>query len=212
MTDFYIIKGVIVGFLIAAPVGPMGILCVKRALLFGFLSGVFSGLGAATADTLFAAIAAFGVSAIASLIESQQKLMELVGGTLLLGFAAKNLLSSAPLKVEDPEKSTKPHSLLGHYFSSFFLTITNPITVIATGALFASFGVGGDGDPLYRTLMLIAGVFIGSATWFVGLSTVSGVLLHKKLTDTTMHYVHKIAGVIFLVFGIAILSYAFFGH
>lgn len=212
MTDIYLIKGIIVGFLIAAPVGPMGVLCVKRALLFGFFSGVFSGLGAATADTFFATIAAFGVTAIASLIESQQKLLEIVGGILLFGFAAKNLLTPAPAKEEDPEKNTAPHSLLGHYFSSFFLTLANPITVIATGALFASFGAGGDNDPLYRTLMLIAGVFIGSATWFVGLSTISGVVLHRKLNDRTMHYVHKLAGVIFLIFGIAILSYAFWGH
>lgn len=212
MTDFYIIKGIIVGFLIAAPVGPMGILCVKRALLFGFPSGVFSGLGAATADTFFAAIAAFGITAIASLIQSKHTILEILGGFILLGFAAKNLLTEAPSKNEENDANSKPHSLIGHYFSSFFLTLSNPITVIATGALFASFGDIGENDPYLKTATLVLGVFIGSATWFVGLSTVSGLFLHKHLTDNTMKYVHKIAGIIFLVFGIAILGYSFFAR
>lgn len=208
-----LIKGMIVGFLIAAPVGPVGILCVKRTLVTGFLSGIFSGLGAASADTIFAAIAGFGITAIAALIESKKHMLEIIGGIILIIVAIKSVMTKKNIQENDndtPIIVRSKFAFVGDYFSSFFLTITNPITIIAVGALLASLGAIQVSGNYIATATLVLGVFLGSALWFTGLVTVVGFLLHKKLTIESMYYVHKIAGVIFFIFGISILIHSIF--
>lgn len=208
-----LIKGMIVGFLIAAPVGPVGILCVKRTIVHGFFSGLFSGIGAASADTVFAAIAGFGITAIAALIESQKHLLEILGGIILIIVAIKSLMTKRQNHETEADSATAERSkfaFVADYFSSFFLTITNPITIIAVGALLTSLGALEVSGNYLGTATLILGVFLGSALWFSGLVTVIGFLLHKRLTLNSMYYVHKIAGIIFLVFGISILIHSIF--
>lgn len=208
-----LLKGIIVGFLIAAPVGPVGILCVKRTLVNGYFSGLFSGFGAASADTIFATIAGFGITAIAALIESQKHLLEILGGIILLIVAAKSLLTKTITQEADNDSTTNIRSkfaFVGDFFSAFFLTITNPITIIAVGALLTSLGALEVSGDFVATSILILGVFLGSSLWFSGLVTVIGFLLHKRLTLQSMYYIHKVAGIIFLVFGISILIHSLF--
>jgi threonine/homoserine/homoserine lactone efflux protein len=202
-----LLKGILVGFLIAAPVGPMGILCVKRTLTFGPLAGIISGLGAATADAIFAVFAGFGIGAIAYIIESKQSMIELFGGIILIVLGIITFIHKSKTKLNGGN-GTNNLGALGNYFSSFFLTITNPITILAVGALFAGFGVIEIDGQTYETLTLILGVFIGSAAWFLGLSLVIGILLHKRLTDAHMQKVNMISSIIFIIFGVSILIYA----
>src|SRR5262245_29758963 len=120
----FFIKGIILGFSIAAPVGPIGILCVRKTLQFGRLSGFFSGLGAAAADTVYGIIAAFGLTFISNLLLAGQFWLRLLGGLFLIYLGLKTFLSKPP----KPENALSHKTLVGDFVSTFFLTMTNPMT------------------------------------------------------------------------------------
>ena len=127
------LKGIILGFSIAAPVGPIGILCIRKTLQFGRFSGLFSGLGAAVADTIFAVIAAFGLTLISDALLAGQFWLRLVGGAFLLYLGWKTFFT----KVLDKSQKISHTNLLHDFISTFFLTITNPMTILAFIAIFA---------------------------------------------------------------------------
>jgi threonine/homoserine/homoserine lactone efflux protein len=197
-----LLKGLIIGFSIAAPVGPIGILCIRRTLAEGQASGLFSGLGAATADAIYGCIAGFGLTFISNFLITQQVWLRLIGGGFLCYLGVKTFLS----KPAEQAALTETNGLLGSYISTFFLTITNPVTILSFAAIFAGLGVGGVGGNYVSAAILVLGVFIGSTSWWFILS--SGVtVLREKFNHRRLRWVNRISGIIITVFGlIALLS------
>ena len=194
------LKGVAAGLLIAAPVGPVGVLCVHRTLMRGQLHGLLSGLGAAVADSLFAVVAAYGLSFVSEFLLNHQIWLRLGGGILLLALGFKNLLSKPPAHdVEEPRRT-----LLGDMASAFALTVTNPITIISFLGVFAALGVSGQSMHADANA-LVAGVFTGSALWWLVLS--GGVGFARKAVEAIyLRRAHYISGGLLIAFGIGVLA------
>ena len=198
----FFLRGLIIGFSIAAPVGPIGVLCISRALTEGRISGLISGLGAATADALYGSIAAFGLAFISNILINQQGWIRLIGGVFLCSLGIKIFLSS-PAK---QAARVKGPGLVSTYASTFFLTLTNPMTILSFAAIFAGLGVGSETANYLFAGTLVLGVFIGSAFWWLILS--SGVsLIKKKIEFHRLRWVNRMSGILITIFGIlALLS------
>lgn len=196
------VNGAIIGFLLAAPVGPVGVLCAQRSLTHGRIAGLISGLGAATADTFFGLVAAFGLSVISDFIMEHQDWVRCVGGAALIGLSIK-LVVSAPARAAQ-SNGTTDH--LGNFFSTFALTITNPITIMSFAFVFASFGVMSAVVTAIDAWILVGGVFAGSITWWL-IITLGVGLFRGILSDRGMRWISRISAVIIFAFGvIALLS------
>ena len=194
------LKGIILGFSIAAPVGPIGILCVRKTLQFGRFSGLFSGLGAAFADSVYAIIAAFGLTMISNFLLAGQFWFRLIGGVFLLYLGWKTFVAKAAT-----DSKQVPHTtLLNDFISTFFLTITNPMTILSFLAVFAGLGLSSVHGDYLQAGGLVLGVFLGSALWWLLLS--EGVtMFRKKVSEKVMIWINRIAGVIILGFGVSAL-------
>ncbi|NTW61001.1 MAG: LysE family transporter, partial [Nitrospirae bacterium] len=158
MDTVFLLKGLIIGFVIAAPVGPIGVLCARRTLMHGRRAGFFSGMGAATADAIYGFIAAFGLTFISAVLVDHQFTFRLVGGGLLLYLGVKAFLAR-PVKKTDLPRSARHYA--GMYTSTFFLTLTNPMTILSFAAVFAGFGLAGTKGSILSAGVLILGVFLG---------------------------------------------------
>lgn len=197
--DFFL-KGLILGVSIAAPVGPIGILCIRKTLQFGRFSGLFSGLGAAFADSVYAAVAAFGLTVISNFLLAGQFWFRLIGGVFLLYLGWKTFAAKAATGAKHV-----PHtSLLNDFLSTFFLTITNPMTILSFLAVFAGLGLSSIEGDYFQAGGLVLGVFLGSALWWLLLS--EGVtLFRKKVSDKVMVWINRGAGLVIFGFGITAL-------
>lgn len=196
----FILKGVVLGFSIAAPVGPIGILCIRRTLQFGRFSGLFSGLGAAAADTVFGIIAAFGMTFISNFLLNSQPYLHLIGGVFLIYLGLKTFFHKPIEKLQ----AVQHKSLIGDFISTFFLTITNPMTILSYVAIFAGLGLSNQSTSYPNAIGLVGGVFLGSALWWLLLS--EGVtLFRKKVSQKVMLWINRMAGIIITGFGIAAL-------
>ena len=196
----FLLKGIILGFSIAAPVGPIGVLCIRRTLQFGRFSGLFSGLGAAAADVIYAVVAAFGLTFVSNMLMAGQFWLRLIGGLFLLYLGWKTFFA----KVNDRTKEVAHTSLAGDFISTFFLTITNPMTILSFLALFAGLGLSSMNSTYLEASSLVFGVFLGSAAWWLILS--EGVtLFRKKVSEKVMKWINHLAGAIIIGFGIAAL-------
>ena len=195
-----LLKGAIIGFSLAAPVGPVGMMCIRRTLTHGHLRGFVSGLGAATADSVYAIVAAFGITLISNFILQHEYTIRLVGGILLV------LLGIRTLLVHPVDRASK-NGINGHasaYVSMFLLTFTNPMTLFAFAVVFAGIGAGSAiGDTLTASF-LVAGVFCGSGLWFLLITT--AVHVYKdKFKVWGLKVVNVIAGSFILLCGIVVL-------
>jgi threonine/homoserine/homoserine lactone efflux protein len=198
----YLIKGLIIGLSIAVPVGPIGVLCIRRTLTQGRMVGFLSGLGAATADGLYGAIAGFGLTFLVSFIIGKQIWLRLIGGGLLCILGAKTFLSKPAEQGACVDGSNLWHA----YLSTFFLTLTNPMTILFFTAVFAGLGVGSTGDHYLLAGMLVLGVSIGSASWWLVLSNFTGIL-RGLLNVERLQWLNRISGLIIMGFGL----FAFLG-
>jgi threonine/homoserine/homoserine lactone efflux protein len=190
-----LLRGFVIGLSIAAPVGPIGVLCIRRTLAEGRVAGFVSGLGAATADMLFGCVAGFGLTFISNVLLAQQFWFRLIGGLFLCYLGVKTLLSR-PAEVA---ATAQGKGLFGAYTSTLFLTATNPLTVLAFAAIYA--GVGGAVGDYRAALTLIAGVFAGSALWWLLLS--GGVSLFRAKFDArSLLWVNRISGTVIAGFGV----------
>lgn len=201
---FFFLKGLLIGLTIAAPVGPVGILCVHRTLKYGKLVGFISGLGAASADLFYGAVAAFGLVAITNLITESSSVIRLAGGLLFLAIGV-HMLRQRPVFVTDAENITEEYvkpSLLTACASTFILTAMNPGTIIAFTVIFATFGIDGDaGAP--GAVALVLGVFLGSAIWWCGLSFFANAM--RNYVKEHSRLISKVSGTIIIIFGCASL-------
>ncbi|OGU37461.1 MAG: lysine transporter LysE [Ignavibacteria bacterium GWB2_35_6b] len=189
-------KGILIGFAMAVPLGPIGIICIRKTLTEGRLRGLIIGLGAATADLLYACIAAFGLTVISDTLNSQRIWIRLIGGALLL-FLGIRIFRAQP---KDPKLDINSNGMLRSYLTTVFLTLTNPLTIFAFIAVFAALGIG-EGLSYISASFLVAGVFIGSSLWFLVLS--SGVTLFRNKLDLVgLRWVNKIAGILIIISGV----------
>lgn len=194
------IKGIAVGFAIAAPVGPVGVLCIQRSLTKGALYGLVSGMGAAVADATFGAIATFGVSFIADFLARQQYWFQLAGSLLLLAMGIHAVVSKRP-----PQSARAGAEDLAHdWATTFLLTITNPITIFSLTAVFVAVGISTGTETLVGGALVTGGVFLGSALWWTVLC--GGVsFFHGQLPDAYLRWIRKASGGIMLFFGTGVM-------
>lgn len=197
MNYYFILKGLILGFSIAAPVGPIGLLCINKTLQQGKLSGFLSGMGAASADMIYGCIAAFGLTAISNVLIKQAFYIKFFGGLFLCYLGIKVFLSAKKGEAKD----VKSTGLLSDYFSTFVLTITNPMTIISFTAVFAGLGIVSAAKNFTNSSFLVLGVFIGSALWWLLLSFIAE-FVGKKSDEKFLGIVNKFSGIIILSFGI----------
>jgi threonine/homoserine/homoserine lactone efflux protein len=191
------IRGLIIGFSIAAPVGPIGILCIRRTLAEGRASGFLSGLGAATADALYGCVAGFGLTVISGFLVDQRFYIQLIGGVFLLALGIKTL-RSAPAERAAAASGT---GLAASYASTLLLTLTNPMTILSFAGIFAALGVADTGGDLSAAALLVLGVFLGSAAWWLILSGGVG-LMREKLSTGILHWTNRLSGIVLVAFGI----------
>ena len=189
--------GLVIGFSIAAPVGPIGVLCIRRTLAQGRLSGLISGLGAATADAVYGCVAAFGLTFVSNLLIQHQLWLRLLGGAFLCFLGIRTLVA----KPSEKPCSEKGTGLFGAYGSTFLLTLTNPLTILSFAAVFASLGLGSAYGDFGSAALLVFSVFAGSALWWLILSG-SVSLARKRVTLNVMMWVNRVSGAVILAFGV----------
>jgi len=193
----FLLKGLAIGFSIAAPVGPIGVLCIRRTLAEGRASGLVSGLGAASADAIYGCIAGFGLTFISNFLVSQQVWLHLIGGVFLCYLGFKTLLA----KPAEQAALAKGNGLVSDYGSTFFLTLTNPMTIISFAAIFAGLGLTSTSGNYVSASVLVLGVFIGSALWWLILSGGVGVF-RERFNPHGLRWVNRISGTIITGFGL----------
>ena len=197
----FLFRGLVIGFSIAAPVGPIGVLCIRRTLTDGRASGLATGLGAATADGMYGCVAGFGLTFISGILIDQQNWLRLFGGLFLCYLGIKTLLS----KPVEQAATAGGRGLLGSYASTFLLTVTNPMTILSFAAIFAGLGLANTDGSYVSALILVLGVFLGSATWWLLLSGGVG-LFREKFNTQGLLWVNRISGIVITVFGMIALG------
>jgi len=196
----FFLKGIAIGFIIAIPIGPIGIMCIRKTLTEGRLSGLIIGLGAATADLFYGCVAVFGLTVISDTLSEQRIWIRIVGGALLFFLGIKTFRAQP----KDPKLKISGSGRLRSYFTVVVLTLTNPLTIFAFIAVFAAFGLG-DGLSFFSAVVLVAGVFIGSCLWFF-LLTSGTILFRKKLDLVGLKWVNKIAGILIIISGFIVIG------
>jgi len=195
-----LLKGLAVGFSVAAPVGPVGVLCIRRTLAQGRWVGLVTGLGAATADAVYGLMAGLGLTAISSVLIRGRIPLRIAGGVFLLQLGITTFRSK-PATKSTQERSRR---LLSAYFSTVLLTLTNPLTVLAFLGIFAGFGVAASRDYADASI-LVFGVFAGSALWWLLLSMSVG-LLQERMNSSWMRVLNQVAGSVIFGFGVYSLA------
>ncbi|MEM9509675.1 MAG: LysE family transporter [Cyanobacteria bacterium P01_E01_bin.35] len=192
-----LIKGLLIGLSIAAPVGAIGLLCINRTLSQGSLLGFVSGLGAATADSIYGCIAGFGLTFISDFLIQQQFWLRIVGGLFLCCLGVKTFTA----KPKEQEFELSNNSLLSAYISTLALTITNPTTILSFIAVFASLGLANTTTNHSSAAALVLGVFLGSACWWLILSSSVG-LIRRKFNSLALKRLNQASGLIIAAFGV----------
>jgi len=193
-------KGITIGISIAAPVGPIGLLCIRRSLEAGLAAGLATGLGAASADALYGCIAGFGLTAVSSFLIHQRLWLALFGGIFLCYLAIK-IIFAKPV-ASAPEATAV--GLLPAYGSTLVLTLTNPMTILSFVAVFAGCGLGAVPDYIAAG-RLVFGVFLGSALWWLLLSGLVS-LVRAKINSSLLQLINWASGTVILGFGLYALS------
>jgi threonine/homoserine/homoserine lactone efflux protein len=206
---FLVSSGLIIGLVVAAPIGPVNLICIRRTLAYGTVNGFFSGLGAALGDGVFAIVTAFGLTAISQLIEGYSTPLRLIGGLMLLGFGI-HIFNSDVSVLGDAHRAQNrddgSSSLVRTIASTFALTLTNPATLFGFAALFTGLGslAGGDATFLDATVTVI-GVVAGSTIWWFMLTTIVGIF-HAHIDAKVMGNINHVFGIAVTGFGVVVLG------
>jgi threonine/homoserine/homoserine lactone efflux protein len=199
-------KGFLIGLTMAAPVGPVGILSLKRTFMKGHLYGLVSGLGISTADAIYGLLALFSLTTISDFILAHQLWLRILGGIILCGLGIKTFFKS----VHDQLAYLSGISnYVGAYLSALFLTLLNPILILAFGAIFAGMGLVSQSTSYLASVAIVSGLFLGSASWWVFLS---GMLssLRMRFNDALIQKINQFSGVLIVFFGVIIIGSAIF--
>jgi threonine/homoserine/homoserine lactone efflux protein len=193
-----LLRGIACGLIIAAPVGPVNVICVQRTITRSWRAGLISGLGSAAADLIYGAIAAFSVSIVIGFLVREEFWIRLFGGILLIGIAGW-YLSTKPRPMQAEEKQSS-HS---DFVSTFLLTLTNPTTVLSYMAVLAVLRLAEPRNG-FLTLLVVMGIFVGAMLWWL---TLTGMVnrIRDKFTDKTLLWVHRVGGLAIGLFGIVTL-------
>jgi threonine/homoserine/homoserine lactone efflux protein len=200
MDSYLFLRGLAIGFALAAPVGPVGVLCVRRALADGRHAAFIAGLGAAFADTFYGAVAGLGLTLISSFLVSHLFALRLGGGSILIGLGWRGVRSKQPF---EPQPNCGP-GLLRDFVSTFLITLTNPATILASMGVFAALGAHENRDPT-AALVLILGVFGGSTLWWLILSAAAGAA-RSRLSPRWLELLNRGSGVLLVLCGLGILA------
>jgi threonine/homoserine/homoserine lactone efflux protein len=200
MDSAFFIKGLIFGFSIALPVGPIGILCIRRCLAGGWTAGLLTGMGAATADALYGSLAGFGLAGITGLLVGQRVWVQIFGGLFLCCLGVRIVLSNTG----ETSVAVSNHSTAKGYFSALLLTLTNPMTILSFTAVFAGMGLGRPGAGQTAAGWLVAGVFAGSMAWWIILSSISS-MFNTMLNAKSMKWMNRLSGSVLTGFGLIAL-------
>ncbi len=203
MSIVFLLRGLLIGLSIAAPVGPIGVLCIRRTLAAGRVYGLVSGLGAATADAFYGSVAGFGLTFLSGFLIEQRFWLKLIGGLFLCYLGIRTFLAQP----DAPERAAaaKSSGLTGAYASTLLLTLTNPTTILSFAAIFAGLGLASVSGSYLSSGLLVLGVFLGSALWWFVLS--GGVSLFRgKLGTRQLRWINRLSGGIILAFGVLALA------
>lgn len=203
MIDIWLLlKGIGIGILFSAPVGPVNVMCIQLAFRHGFFPGLAAGLGAVAADGLFAAFAAYGLTAVSDFIQGWSLAFQLVGGFLLIGFGWRIIAAHPHLEDQSP----KPRGFVSSALTAFGMTVTSPATILGFIAVFGSLGeFAPEAGDWFGATALVLGVLAGGAGWWVFVAgTVS--LVRERMTDRALEAINHGAGALLVLFGVAILG------
>jgi len=207
MSEHLLLKSLVLGLSIAAPVGPIGILCIRRSLVDGRIAGLICGLGAASADALYGAVGAFALNGISAWLVRGRLWMTLAGSGFLLYLGVRIFRAPPPGPVGPPgTTATATGSATGAYVSTFVLTLANPLTILSFAAAFAGMGAGVVGYGGVVTMLV--GVFVGSAIWWLMLTTVAGTA-RGRLSPPFFVAINRVSGVFLMGFGLYTLMRLF---
>ena len=200
------IEGALIGFFIAVPVGPAAALCIRRSITVGAMAGYMTGIGAALGDAVFGAVAAFGLSFVEEFVARREAWLLGIGGIglVIMGWTT---MRHRPRTVGDPVADDSEHRVATHFHyatSSFFITVFNPLTVMAFGAAFASRDLAGVGASLPDASLLVTAVFCGALAWWT-IVCLASVALRTSFTGTGLLWLNRCSGAIILGFGLMAL-------
>jgi threonine/homoserine/homoserine lactone efflux protein len=202
MTFLFFLKGLAIGLSISAPIGPMGLLCIRRTLASGRTCGIVTGLGVATADACYSSIAAFGLAMLSNVLMAHGTLPRLAGGLVLCLLGARIFFEKArPVLASEGLPAIR---LLAAYATALFLALSNPVGIAIFTAIFAGTGLADTGGDYLGAGLLVAGVASGSLSWWIILST-SVSLIGKRLSPRMLSAVNRISGALIVVFGVLVL-------
>ena len=205
MDLFPLLKGIAIGFAIAAPVGPVGVLCIRRALADGRGAAFVAGLGAAVADTFYGAVAAWGLTLVIDFLTNHRTVLSLIGGLFLIGLGWHTMRARTEM-LATPDTRI---GLVRDFVSTFLITLTNPATILAFMAVFASVTAVHMRHPMsFDTNLLILGVFLGSAGWWGVLSAVAGSV-RSRFNPGWLSWLNRGSGAVLILFGAGVLISAF---
>ena len=201
MAPSLLTQGMILGFSIAAPLGPIGVLCLRRSMADGLLAGFITGMGAATADAVYGSIVAFGLTAVMGMLIALTSPLCLLGG-LFLCYLGYRTFFAVPMFTDEEVPPTR--SLFVAFVSTFLLTVANPMTIVLFLGIFASAPLRHDSLGQKDALSLVAGIFLGSAAWWLLLSSAAAALA-SRFTPSRLLWINKLAGTTIALFGLAAL-------
>src|SRR5918996_5035195 len=201
MSIYLLIEGIMIGLVVAVPVGPLGLLCINRALMLGPVYGLCSGLGVATADAIAAGLAALGITLIFDFLTDYQLLLRFIGG-IVLCYLGYRIFRTEPVSRVPINSSV--NGLLSAFATTFFLTLSNPVTILSFVAIYAGWHVPSLHGDYRATATLTTGVFTGSALWWVGVF-IGLTAFHQRLSLRLLFWVHRLSGTVITGFGIVVL-------
>jgi threonine/homoserine/homoserine lactone efflux protein len=197
------LQGLILGLAIAAPVGPIGVFCIRQTLACGWIRGIACGLGAATAHGIYGCVAGFKLTFIANFLIEQQIWLRLIGGAFLCYLGVKNFIK---VQIRPDNDVVKGDKMGAAYISTLLLTLSNPATILAFAAIFSGVDLTSLEGNYFSAMILVAGLFFGSGLWWFFLTSIISVV-RSRFTVTGLKWVNRISGVVITAFGlIAIVS------
>jgi threonine/homoserine/homoserine lactone efflux protein len=204
----FLLKGIAVGIVIAVPVGPVGVMCVRRTIFQGKRAGFVSGLGAATADALFGLIAAFGLTFVSDWLIGYHQWLRVAGGCYLLYLGGSALLAEPEAKQSSGRDA---EGLLRDFLSTFAVTLTNPITILVFLGIFSAIGLGGEDATFARAAILVLGVWLGSLLWWLTLTFGLGSLF-RSFEAHHLKWINRTSGTILFLSGAGLLAAPLIAH
>jgi threonine/homoserine/homoserine lactone efflux protein len=205
MTTVMFFKGLLIGLIMCAPVGPIGMICAQRTLAYGAAVGIASVLGAATVDGVYTAIAGFGVKIISDFVVSEEAWLTIIGGVILIALGLRTGFKQSPTPQERPQGK----SVVRAYVTAFLFMLANPVPMLMFAAVFAALGLDGREGAYLATGTFVLGVFAGSSLW-APLLVMTLSIFHPQLSPGQLNIVNKIAGAIIAGFGVVVLAVTFF--